>query len=129
MVAEAVRLFREGIVDPIPQNHSKASYQPVIKESDVIIDWSKPARQIYNLIRGSNPSPGAVSLLHGEALKIWEGFPHSAASHGKPGEVVEILDDRGFVISTGDGSLLIQRVQYRDSGKISAVDFIKESLF
>ncbi len=124
MVAKAVRLIREGSANPIPQDNTQASFQPVIKESDVLIDWSLPTQQVYNLIRGSNPSPGAVSSLKGERLKIWEGIPCPAS--GKPGEVMEILMDEGFVVSTGNGSILVQRVQYKDSGKISAVDFIKE---
>lgn len=124
MVAKAVRLIREGSANPIPQDNAQASFQPVIKESDTLIDWSQPTQQVYNLIRGSNPSPGAVSSLQGERLKIWEGVPCPAL--GKPGEVMEILMDEGFVVSTGNGSILVQRVQYKDSGKISAVDFIKE---
>lgn len=124
MVAEAVRLIREGIADPISQDHAQASFQPVIKESDVIIDWSQPTQQIYNLIRGSNPAPGAVSSWQGDKLKIWEGVPF--ASQGKPGSVIEIAADEGVVISTGDGAILLQRVQYKDSGKISAVDFQKK---
>ena len=124
MVAKAVRLIREGSANPIPQDNTQASFQPVIKESDTLIDWSRPTQQVYNLIRGSNPSPGAVSSLKGERLKIWEGMPRPVS--GKPGEVMEILMDEGFVVSTGNGSILIQRVQYKDSGKVSSVDFIKE---
>ncbi len=125
MVAKAVRLIRKGSADPIPQDNTQASFQPVIKESDTLIDWSQPTQQVYNLIRGSNPSPGAVSSLQGERLKVWEGIPCPA--FGKPGEVIEILmDEKGVVVSTGNGSILVQRVQYKNSGKISAMDFIKE---
>lgn len=124
MVADAVRLIREGRADPTPQDNTRASFQPVIKESDVVIDWSKPAQQVYNLIRGSNPSPGAVSSLHGETLKIWEGVPHT--TQGKSGAVVALIDDKGFVVTAGNDAILVQRVQYKDSGKISAADFIKK---
>ena len=124
LVTKAVRLIREGRADPTPQDNAQASFQPVIKESDTLIDWSRPTQQVYNLIRGSNPTPGAVSSFKGERLKIWEGKPRRAS--GKPGEVMEIIMDQGFVVSTGDGSILVLRIQYKDSGKISAVDFVKE---
>lgn len=123
MVAEAVRLFREGKASPRPQNHSQASFQPVIKESDVIIDWTHANQRIYDLIRGSNPAPGATTHFRGEKLKIWEGIPCSES--GQPGEVIGIQPDRGFLIATADGSILAQRVQFKDSGKISAVDLFE----
>jgi methionyl-tRNA formyltransferase len=122
MIPEAVRLFREGKANPIPQNDSEASYQPVVKEKDAIIIWERSTQTIYNLIRGSNPSPGATTYLHGEKLKIWEGKPYSAV--GTPGKIVKIEAEKGFVVSTGDGAILTQRVQYRDSGKIPAADWV-----
>jgi len=122
MVAQAVRLIGEGRARPVPQDHSQASFQPVIKESDVIIDWFQSTRKIYDMIRGSNPSPGAVSWVAGEKIKIWEAKPWTGG--GNPGEIVEITSAHGVEIATGDGSLLAQRVEYRDSGKIPAGDLI-----
>ena len=124
MVAEAVRLIREGKANPVPQDDTHASFQPVITESDTLIDWSQSTQTIYNLIRGSNPSPGAVSTWQGERLKVWECLP--CPDVGNPGEVLEIRNGEGFVVSTGDGSILVQRVQYKDSGKISAEDFSED---
>jgi methionyl-tRNA formyltransferase len=124
MVAEAVRLIREGNANPKPQDDAHASFQPVITESDTLIDWSQPTQPVYNLIRGSNPAPGAVSSWKGERLKIWECLP--CTDSGKPGEVLEIRSGEGFIVSTGDGSILVQRVQYKDSGKIAAEDFSKD---
>ena len=123
MVAEAVRLIRENRASPQAQDQSQASHQPVIKESDVIIDWTQSTRRIYDLIRGSNPAPGATTYFRGEKLKIWEGSPDSG--DGKPGEIIDILPDRGFLIAAAGGSILARRVQFRDTGKISAVDFLE----
>ena len=124
MIADAVRLTREESVIPVPQDHSQASFQPVIKETDVIIDWTRSTKTVYNLIRGSNPSPGATTFLRGEKLKIWEGKPYS--SNGQPGEIIEIKTDQGFVVATGGGAILAQRVQYRITGKISANEFTEK---
>jgi len=125
MVADAVRLIREGKASPKIQDHSLGSFQPVIKESDVIIDWGKSTRKIYDLIRGSNPAPGATTFFRGEKLKIWEGSP--CAGKGKSGEIIDIKSDQGFVISTSDGAILAVRVQYKDTGKISATEFVEKT--
>ncbi|MBW2152884.1 MAG: methionyl-tRNA formyltransferase [Deltaproteobacteria bacterium] len=124
MIPEAVRLIREGRANPVPQNESEASYQPLIKEKDVVIEWSRPTQAIYNLIRGSNPSPGATTRFGGEKLKIWEATPSAAT--GEPAEIIALDPNRGFVVCTGDGAILVQRVQYRDTGKIPAYEFISK---
>jgi len=124
MVADAVRLIREGKASPKIQDHSFGSFQPVIKESDVIIDWGKSTRKIYDLIRGSNPAPGATTFFRGEKLKIWEGSP--CAGKGKPGEIIDIKSDQGVVIATSDGAILAVRVQYKDTGKIMAMEFVEK---
>ncbi|WP_064774311.1 methionyl-tRNA formyltransferase [Neomoorella mulderi] len=123
MVAEAVRLIREGKANPVPQDERQASFQPVIKEADVQIDWRQSTQKIYNLIRGSNPHPGAWTTFRGEKLKIWEARPYRA--YGNPGTVVEIPGEEGFVIATGDGAILARRVQYGSSpDKTLALQFV-----
>lgn len=124
MVAEAVRLIRESKASPKIQDHSLGSFQPVIKESDVIIDWGQSTRKIHDLIRGSNPAPGATTFFRGEKLKIWEGSP--CAGKGKPAEIIDIKSDQGVVIATSDGAILAVRVQYKDTGKITAIEFVKK---
>jgi len=125
MIGEAVRLIRKGKARPFDQDPARASFQPVIRESDVLIDWTDPVRKIYNLIRGSNPSPGATTWFKGEKLKIWEARPYASVGTrvGTPGEILEISAGKGLVVGATDGAILIERVQFRDSGKISANDF------
>ncbi|MDN5344357.1 MAG: methionyl-tRNA formyltransferase [Clostridia bacterium] len=109
MIAAAVRLIREGKAAPGPQDEGRASFQPVIKEGDVRIDWRQSAGRVYNLIRGANPHPGAWTTLRGEKLTIWEASP--CRDGGEPGTVVA-LRGGGFVIATGEGAILARRVQY-----------------
>ncbi len=124
LVCEAVRLIREQKATPVVQDESHASYQPVISEADTVIDWRQPTQKIYDLIRGSNPSPGAITSYKNETLKIWEAIPYPL--QGPSGSIIEI-EDTGFVVSTGDGGLLIQRVQSPEGGKTNAADFAAAS--
>jgi methionyl-tRNA formyltransferase len=123
MIAEAVARIREGKARFTPQDDSQASFQPVIKEKDTVVDWKQTTQRVYDLIRGSNPHPGAATSFKGEKLKIWDARPYPL--QGRPGDVIEIVDGDGFVVSTGDGGILVQRIQY-GGGKISAIAFISE---
>jgi len=126
MVAEAVRLIREGKAVPVPQDELRASFQPVVKESDVQINWQREAQRVYNLIRGSNPTPGAWTVWRGEKLKIWEA--KTCEAQGAPGVVLEVLGEQGFVIATAKGAILAQRVQFGNSrNKVPAGQFAAAS--
>lgn len=123
LIPEAVRLIRDGKAQTTPQDESMASFQPVIKASDTVIAWKNTTQKVYDLIRGSNPSPGASTTFKGKMLKIWEASPY--ALQGRSGDIIEIVENKGFVVSTADGGILVQRVQ-QDGGKIDAVDFVSE---
>lgn len=122
LITRAVALIREGKARPKPQDEFRASYQPVIKEADTVINWNMPTRQVYDLIRGSNPSPGAVTSFKGRPLKIWEARPY--ALQGRSGNIIEVVENKGFVVSTADGGILVEKVQF-DGSKIAAADFGK----
>jgi len=127
LIKESVALIREGKASTTPQDESMASFQPVITEEDVKINWSKPTREIYNLIRGSSPSPGAFSNLRGEKIKIWESEVNDKIPNSNPGEIIGITNEKGFKVATVDGSLLITRVQRSGEGKIKASEFIQKA--
>ena len=120
MIAEAVQQIREGTAQPVAQDESQASFQPVITPADTVIDWNRSSRQVYNLIRGSNPSPGAGSSFHGERLKIFDA--ERTPETDKPGTVIGFGDD-GFTVATADGSIKILTVQPAGSKKLPALEF------
>lgn len=123
-VVEAVELIERGVAPRIPQDDSQASYEPPCTEEKVTIDWSQPAQKAYNLIRGANPQPGAVAYLKGAKVKIFDCEPRLELTGEKPGEIVE-TSDKGFAVSTAQGSILVKRVQPEGSPKISAPEYIQ----
>jgi methionyl-tRNA formyltransferase len=125
-LVEAVQLARDGKAPRIVQDETQATYEPLCKENLTGIDWEKPADQIYNLIRGSNPQPGAVTTLRGQRLKIFDCRKQNGAESHLPGEVVAIEGD-GFWAAAKGGQLFIQRVQPENSAKIKAAEFINVS--
>lgn len=126
LITQAVKLIREGSAPRIPQEEGQASFQPIITEKDVKINWNSPAEIILNLIRGSNPSPGAHSLFRGEKIKLWEGEISETVPRTSPGEVVELLEKKGFKVAAGSGSILIKKIQLPGEGKITSLQFIEQ---
>ena len=61
-----------GTVKAVPQNNAEATYATLLDRSMERIDWSKPAAEVHNLIRGFNPAPSTYTKLpNGKSLKLW----------------------------------------------------------
>jgi methionyl-tRNA formyltransferase len=71
LVAETLRKLDRGEITPTPQDDSQATHAPPLKKADGRIDWSLPAQQIYNRIRGLDPWPGASTTFRGKTCRIW----------------------------------------------------------
>jgi methionyl-tRNA formyltransferase len=125
-LVEAIRLVREGKAPHIPQDEGLATYEPLCREKHAVIDWSRPANEVYNLIRGTNPRPGATTSYRGEKLKILDsglaGSPPAAA----PGEVT-LVGGEGFAVACLDGSIVVREVRPSGSEKVSAADFARRA--
>jgi methionyl-tRNA formyltransferase len=117
---EAVDLVRDGQAPRIPQDHSQATYESWCRKSDARIDWNKPAGDVYNLIRGTNPQPGAWTLVGGNELKVYDSS--LAEGTGEPGRVVEVTPE-SFTVAAATGAIRITRVRPHDDKKISAGDY------
>ena len=88
------------------------------------IEWTKPANEIYNLVRGVIPWPGAYTVCKGKVLKILAAqVLDGDSSKGEPGAVSEISKN-GIVVSTGKGRLLIKEVHLQDANPMDAHSFV-----
>ncbi len=120
-LAEAVAMVKAGTAPRIRQDHSKATYEPICRDEHGVIDWTKPAQQVYNLIRGCNPQPGAHTTLRGKRLRIFD-CKLAPAAGGEPGTVLQVAGE-GFIVALNGGTLGVHRVQPDGSGKVKAPEF------
>ena len=121
---ESLDLVKAGKAPKVAQNHAKATYESWFKKDLAEIDWSKPVAQIYNLIRASNPAPGAWSTINGQKVDLFDSA--KAATTGKPGEIIAI-SEQGMTIAAQDGAILAKRVRGSDGKKIPAAEFAKSA--
>ena len=119
-VLEAIDLIRDGKAPRIPQDDSKATYESWCRKADAEIDWSKPVSDVYNLIRGTNPQPGAWTTLGGKTLQLFDSAKVDAS--GDPGTVTDV-SDAGITVATAGGGILVKRVRYDGGDKTGAADF------
>ena len=121
-IVESVELVREGTAPKVAQDESAATYEGWCKAEQGEIDWSKPAQEVYNLIRGCNPQPGAWTTRGGEKVAIFESALIRAGMGGEPGAVIAVSES-GFIVAAGDGAIGVQRVRPPKSGKVSAAEY------
>jgi len=121
-LVESVALIRSGKAPRIAQDESQSSYEVLCTENEAIIDWSQPAARIYNLIRGTNPQPGATTYLRGAKLKIFDSALIDTRQDKLPG-VVSKITDKGITVAGKGGAILIKRLQPAGSAKITAAEY------
>jgi len=101
-----------GTAPRVPQDHSQASYFGGRRPEDGRIDWSQPARTVFNLVRAvTHPYPGAFSTWQGRTVYVWQSrlAPPVETVHIVPGTVVAVRPE--LTVHTGSGALQLTRVQ------------------
>jgi len=109
-VLESVELVGAGQAPRIPQDESRATYDPLCRDEHARIDWSRSLREVYNLVRGCDPQPGAYTMADGSPLRLYDARAVSGEAC-RPG-VVERVTPEGMVIGVRDGTLHVKRVRY-----------------
>jgi len=124
LLGEALNELRSNGWKRIPQDHTQATYAPLMKKEDGCIAWSKSAREIHNQVRGMNPWPGCFTFFRGKLLKIYLTEVLAAQIGAIPGEITAV-SDTGVEVAAGNGALLIQELQVEGRKKMPAGEFIK----
>jgi methionyl-tRNA formyltransferase len=115
-------LDRLDTLTPQPQDSAAATLAPRLKKTDGVIDWTKRAREIVNLVRGCNPWPGATTATPAGALTIRRARV-IAGRQDNPGQVIH--HDRTLVIVTDDGLLLPLEVQPENRRPMAWDDWLR----
>lgn len=142
LLVETLVKFRDGKIEAIPQNEAEATYAPMIKGVDFVLDWSKSAIALHNQVRGFHPD--CTTTFRGNSLKVmatapvgpeyWlqlppelrvleREWPVLSQLSGENGAVVKLVKGLGAIVQTGNGLLLLREVQLAGKKVQSGVDF------
>lgn len=120
---EAADLVVAGRHQEIAQREELASYEGWCRDRECRINWHAHVDQIYNLIRGCNPAPGAWTMIRGQTVRIYDVICHRTRTfrsvQGKPGEVWAVRAESIDVAAQG-GSLELRTVRLGSGAKIGA---------
>lgn len=119
-VLQVCDLFRAGNPPHIVPDEEQATYERRCLKKHARIDWNKPVGQVYNLIRGTNPAPGAWTTLNGEEVQVFDAA--RVPGDGISSKIIE-TNDVGVIVQCIGGRILIKRVRPAGDDKQAASDW------
>lgn len=123
-IGEAVDLINAGNPPRIVQDESKANYDPICKDEHAKIDWSKPAQEVYNLIRGCDPQPGAHTTYGGKLVRVFDARMQSGKNSAPAGQVTGIGAEE-IAIALNGGMLTVKKAR-GEGAKVSGAELAKQ---
>lgn len=124
LLIETIDKLVLGQIEPRKQNNEDSSYAPMLTKELGEINWSFKSKQIKNLIRGLNPWPVAYTKYMGENMKIYEADVIDVKNTYEPGYIIEV-SKRGIEVASGDGILLIKKIQFSGGKPLNVEEYIK----
>ena len=125
-IVESVALIKSGQAPKLPQDDSVATYEPPCDDRVAAVDWSKPASDVYNLVRGCDPQPGAYSTIKGGKVRFYGARLLEPTAGKEPGEIVEIKEGE-VVVALNGGALGIGKVRDAAGAKMDAAEYARNS--
>jgi methionyl-tRNA formyltransferase len=122
LLSETLAMYNELV--PQPQDDTLATFAPIMKKEDGLIDWNRTALEIANRVRGFQPFPTAFTSYSGKKLTIWQGEPAGVTIAGNPGEIIEAKGN-GFVVTCGKNTALrVSELQIEGKRRMPVSDFL-----
>jgi len=122
LTAETLRGLQDSTIHPRPQDHARATLAPILKKGDGLIDFSRPASEILNRMRGFQPWPGVYATFRGKNLQIRKA---TLVHHVLPPSELKAEGDRLFVGCGQSTAIEVLELQLEGKKRISAADFIR----
>ena len=121
LIVETLDKIEAGKITPVKQDETKATHVKMLTRETGKIDWAKSAKDIKNLVRGTNPWPAAHTFLNGKTMKIFAVNVLDGDFDGQIGEVLRA--DKKLVVKCGQGAVEILEIQAEGGKRMSATAF------
>jgi methionyl-tRNA formyltransferase len=124
LLIQTIESFETGDITPIPQDHTRATYAPLLKKNDGHINWEMSAENIEAFIRGMTPWPGAFTFHGNKRLKIFKAMPMIIDTVETPGTVIKRFPGE-LCVATGKGVLSVIDIQGESGKRLLVEDFLR----
>ena len=127
LLVETIRRLKAGTVIPEPQDHSRATMAPLLKKENGAIDWSLPAADIANRVRGLSPWPGAYTHAGEDRWTICRAYSvnrDAGLPKETPAGTIVTLNNDSILVSTGEGLLAITELQPANSRRMTVQSYV-----
>lgn len=127
---ETLALIEADEIEETPQDDEGATYAPMITRDVAHVDWSRPAPEVANLIRGLDAIPGAWTFHNDDAeLKVYRPkVVEGHAGEGEPGRILDVEPDRaeeGLLVACGQGALWVREVKPAGKRRMNSADWLR----
>ncbi len=124
-LVEALALLAKGAIVPVRQDPARATAARILSKEDGRVDWTRPAREIANRLRGFSPWPGAWTTLDGRTVKLLSAAPEEPGGTALPPGAARKAPGLGLSVACGGGtSLLVRRLQPEGKAAQDALAFL-----
>lgn len=127
VLIETLEKIENGTIKRVPQDNAAATYAPIMDKSTGKIDFAKTAEQVHNLVRGTEPWPGAYCIMGNQTLKICKTKVLKQDFFARPGEVIFADRKSGIVIACAENAIEVLELQLQGKKRLSAKDFLNGS--
>jgi methionyl-tRNA formyltransferase len=124
LLIQTLNAYETGDIHPMPQDHTQATYAPILKKNDGRMNWKLPAESLETFIRGMTPWPGAFSFHEKKRLKFFKAKAIAMNTKASPGTVIKGFPDELW-ISTGKGVLSIIELQGESGKRLLVKNFLR----
>lgn len=123
LMHRALGALERGSLQIVPQPNEGVTYAEKIDKAETRIDWSRPAQDVHNHIRGLSPFPGAWFEMPGDKGPARVKVLRSTLSDGS-GAPGTVLDDN-LAIACGNGAIRILELQRAGKQPMKADEFLR----
>jgi methionyl-tRNA formyltransferase len=125
LLLDTLEHIDDGTAHPYPQCEHEVSLAPKLTKEDARIDWSEEAESIRNLIRGTNPWPGAFTTWQGEDLKVHRAAVAQGATEAHPGEIILADAKLGVKVAARQGGLWLAEIQPAGRRRMASAEWVR----
>jgi methionyl-tRNA formyltransferase len=124
-ILESIALIEAGKAPKMAQSEAGATYEPLCDDKVAQIDWSRPALEVYNLVRGCDPQPGAYTYFGSEKIRFYSAKLDKEDGDKAPSTILHV-DDQGIHTAVAGGKLVIGRAKTEKGKKIAGSELASE---